>query len=164
MSSNSNNQDNYTIKMNMIKDILKDVNVRKKKHYKKYSKYKKINTLSKSCINTLNAVSVCSMILTFTPVSPAVMIVALSATTCSGVGSAVLGSFDLEHKIQSHNTSYLQYTDIYRDISARIRRNHLTSEDLDILLTEINSRLGLIEDQSLPIRLSIIRENTPPSP
>lgn len=160
--SNSSKKDNYTIKMDMIKDILKDTEMKKKKHYKKYTKFKKINTLSKSCINTLNAVSVCSMILTFTPVSPAVMIVALSATTCSGVGSAVLSSFDLEHKIHSHNTSYLQYTDIYRDISARIRRNHLSSEDLDILLTEINSRLGLIEDQSLPIRISVIREQ--PSP
>mgnify|MGYP001626869460 CR=1 FL=1 len=151
-------ESNYTIKTNMIKDILKDVDKRKVKHYKKYSKYRKINTITKSCINACNAISVCSMILTFTPVSPAVLIVALSATTCSGVSSAVLNAFELDHKIHSHNTSYLQYTDIHRDISARIRRNNLTSEDLDILLTEINSRLGLIEDQSMPIRISIIRE------
>lgn len=156
--SNSSKESNYTIKTNMIKDILKDVDKRKNKHYKKYSKFKKINTISKSFINACNAVSVCSMILTFTPVSPAVLIVALSATTCSGVSSAVLNAIELDHKIHSHNTSYLQYTDIHRDISARIRRNNLTSEDLDILLTEINSRLGLIEDQSLPIRISIIRD------
>lgn len=160
--SSSSKKDNYTIKIGMIKDILKDTEMKKKKHYKKYSKYKKIKTITETCINSCNAVSVCSLILTFTPISPAVLIVALTSTTMSGVGSAIIGSFDLDHKIHSHNTSYLQYTDIHRDISARIRRNHLSSEDLDDLLTEINSRLGLIEDQSLPVRISIIRENNSP--
>ena len=145
---------NYKIKMAMIKNILKDVNDKKNKHYKKYSKYRKINTLSKSGINLLNSISVCSLVLAFTPISPAVLILALTTTTISGVSSAGLSAFELEHKIHSHNTSYLQYTDLYRDVSARIRRNGLNSEDLDILLTEMNSRLGLIEDQSLPIRNS----------
>lgn len=145
---------NYDIKMAMIKDILKDVNDKKRKHYKKYSKYKKINTLTKSVINFLNSISVCSLVLAFTPVSPAVLFVALSATTISGVSSAGISAFELEHKIHSHNTSYLQYTDLYRDVAARIRRNGLSSDDLDGLLTELNSRLGLIEDQSLPIKNS----------
>lgn len=147
------NSDNYTIKINMIKDILKDIEYRKRKHYKKYSKYKKINTIIKSGINACNAVSVCSLVLSFTPMSPAVLIIALSATTCSGISSAILNAIELDHKIQSHNTSYLQYTDIHRDLSTRVRRNGLSSQDLDVLLSEINNRLGLIEDQSLPITI-----------
>jgi len=158
-------KDNYTIKIYMVKDILKDVENRRQKHFQRYSKYRKINTLSKGCINACNAISVCSIILTFTPVSNSVMFVALAATSVSGVYSAVLNSFELEHKINSHNTSYLQYTDIHRDISARIRRNNLNSEDLDILLAEINSRLGLIEDQSMPVSVSIIKpRGSMPSP
>lgn len=145
--------DNYNGKVQLIKDILEDVKKKKQAHYKSYARYKKINTIVKSVVNALNAVSVCSMVLTFTPVSPAVMIVALSATSISAITSAVHSSTDIEGKVYSHNTSYLQYTDIYRDVSARLLRNGMSSLDLDNLLTEINSRMGLIEDQSLPITI-----------
>jgi len=143
--------DNYTGKVDMIKSILDDVKRRKCKHYKQFGKYKKINTFTKSLVNALNAISVCSMVLTFTPVSPAVLVVALSCTSISAISSAVHSSTDIEGKVHSHNTSYLQYTDLYRDISARLLRNGMSSLDLDNLLTEINSRMGLIEDHSLPI-------------
>ena len=144
--------DNYIGKIEMIRQILTDVKKRKNQHYKQFGKYKKINTFTKSFINSLNAISVCSMVLSFTPISPAVLIVALSATSISSVGSAVHSSIDVEGKVYSHNTSYLQYTDLYRDVSARLLRNGMSSLDLDNLLSEINARMGLIEDQSLPIK------------
>ena len=142
---------NYNDKVEMIRSILDDVKKRKKEHYKQFGKYKKINTFTKSLVNALNAISVCSMVLTFTPVSPAILVVALSATSISGISSAVHSSTDIEGKFHSHNTSYLQYTDLYRDVSARLLRNGMSSFDLDNLLTEINARMGLIEDHSLPI-------------
>lgn len=142
---------NYNDKVEMIRCILDDVKKRKKEHYKQFGKYKKINTFTKSLVNALNAISVCSMVLTFTPVSPVILVVALSATSISGISSAVHSSTDIEGKFHSHNTSYLQYTDLYRDVSARLLRNGMSSFDLDNLLTEINARMGLIEDHSLPI-------------
>ena len=142
---------NYNDKVEMIRSILDDVKKRKKEHYKQFGKYKKINTFTKSLVNALNAISVCSMVLTFTPVSPVILVVALSATSISGISSAVHSSTDIEGKFHSHNTSYLQYTDLYRDVSARLLRNGMSSFDLDNLLTEINARMGLIEDHSLPI-------------
>ena len=145
--------DNYTGKKELIRQILDDVKRRKKEHYKQFGKYKKINTFTKSLVNALNAISVCSMVLTFTPTSPAVIIIALSATSISAISSAVHSSTDIEGKVHSHSTSYLQYTDLYRDVSARLLRNNLTSEDLDNLLTEINSRMGLVEDHSEPITI-----------
>lgn len=143
---------NYNGKVEMVRQILDDVKKRKCKHYKQFGKYKKINTFTKGVINSLNAVSVCSMVLTFTPVSPAILVVALSATSISGITSAINNAMDIEGKVHSHNTSYLQYTDLYRDISARLLRNGMSSQDLDLLLSEINARMGLIEDQSLPIK------------
>jgi len=148
--------DNYSGKIKLVKDILEDIKKKKKEHYKLFARYKKINTLVKSVINSLNSVSVCSMVLTFTPISPAVMIVALSCTSLSALTSAVHSSSDIEGKVHSHNTSYLQYTDLYRDVSARLLRNGMSSSDLDNLLSEINDRVGLIEDQSLPVT---IRQN-----
>lgn len=148
--------DNYHGKKKLIQAILEDVKNKKQAHYRCFSYYKKINTIVKSVVNALNAVSVCSIVLTFTPVSPVVMIIALSATSVSAIASAIHSSSDIEGKVHSHNTSYLQYTDIYRDVSARLLRNGMSSEDLDNLLTEINSRMGLIEDQSLPIKIKIV--------
>ena len=141
----------YDDKVEMIRCILDDVKKRKKEHYQQFGKYRKINTFTKSLVNALNAISVCSMVLTFTPVNSVVVLVALSATSISGITSAVNGAMDIEGKVHSHNTSYLQYTDLYRDISARLLRNGMSSLDLDNLLTEINSRMGLVEDHSEPI-------------
>ena len=144
---------NYQGKIKLIQNILEDIKNKKQSHYTCFSRYKQINTLIKSVVNTLNAVSVCSMVLTFTPVSHTVMIIALSATSVSAITSAVHSSTDIEGRVHSHNTSYLQYTDIYRDVSARLLRNGMSSQDLDNLLSEINSRMGLIEDQSLPVKI-----------
>ena len=144
---------NYQHKIEMINDLLDDIKVRRDLHYAAFIKFKKTGTVCKSFINTLNATSVCSLVLSFSPVSPATVIVALVATSISSVASVTIASYDLDTKTHSHKTSYLQYIDIHRDISARLRRNGLTSEDLDNILTEINARLGLIEDQSLPIKM-----------
>jgi len=145
--------DNYSDKINMIRRILADVKTKKQAHYKNFTKYKTINTIFKSLINVLNALSVCSMVLTFTPVSNEIMILALSATSISGVLSAVSSSIDFENKEHSHNTSYLQYTDLSRDVAARLLKNGLSSADLDAMLSEVNNRVGLIEDNSLPISI-----------
>ena len=91
------------------------------------------------------------MVLTFKQLHSYIILTALCATTCSSILSAVSNSVDLENRIHSHNTSYLQYTDIYRDVSARLLRNGMSSSDLDGLLSEINNRIGLVEDTSLPV-------------
>jgi hypothetical protein len=142
---------NYIGKVGLIRNILEDVKKRKNIHYKKFGKLKKINTFIKSFVNGLNAVSVCSLILSLTPATPIVSIIALSATSISATISAIASSIDIEGKIHSHNTSNLQYNDLYRDVSARLLRNGMSSEDLDNLLSEINTRMSLIEDSSLPI-------------
>ena len=106
---------------------------------------------SKSFINTLNAISICSMVVTFTPVNPAILILALSSTTMSGLTSALQSAIDIDFKSHSHNTSYLQYNDTYREVSARLLKNGLSSDDLDLMLYELNNRLDIIEESSLPI-------------
>lgn len=138
-------------KIKMIRDFLADIKERKEKHYKKFCSLRGKNATLKAVINALNSVSVCSIVLTFTPINEVVNIIALSATTSSTIISAVASAYELESKVYSHQTSYLQYVDIHRDISARLYKNGLSSKDLDVILTELNDRLGLIEDNSLPI-------------
>ena len=150
----------YDDKKNMVKDILKNVKKRKIEHYKKWKKLNKINSIARACVNGLNAISVCSLVLSLTPASPIFMAVALGSTSISSILSAVTTAYELENKVHSHQTSYLQYSDIYRDVSARLLRNNITSEDLDVLLVELNVRLGLIEDNSRPLeKQESIRNN-----
>ena len=61
--------DNYNKQIEMIRCILEDVKKRGEKHYKQFGRYKNINTFTTSLINSLNALSVCFMVLTFTPIS-----------------------------------------------------------------------------------------------
>jgi hypothetical protein len=144
-------KDNYDIKMNLIKDSLSDIKQRKQRHSDLHSKYRKMNTIVKGFVNTLNAVSVCSMVLTFTPISDMIMLSALASTSVSSVLSAMTSAMDLEEKISSHNTSYLQYNDIYRETQALVLRNGLSSSDLDVVIDQLNGKMSLIEDRSLPV-------------
>jgi hypothetical protein len=144
---------NYTSKVKLIKSILDDIKKRKDAHYKNFGVYKNLSMYSKSLINTLNAISICSIVVNFTPINPGVIILALSSTTLSGLTSALQSAIDLDFKTHSHNTSYLQYGDAYREVSARLLKNGLTSDDLDLMLYELNNRLNIIEDSSLPIKI-----------
>ena len=144
-------ENNYEGKVQMIRSLLDELKRKKKAHYQAFAVYRNMRTAAKTLINSLNAVSVCSMILAFTPTSQPVMIVALGATSISSIASAMVDAVDVEGKVHSHNTTYLQQTDLFRDVSARLLRNGMSSSDLDLLLTEVNSRMGLIEDHSLPV-------------
>ena len=147
--------ENYKQKIKMIREILGEIKKNKQKHYMRFRKMKQHSTLIKTSVNGLNAVSVCSIVLSLDPTSPVSVIIALSSTTLSGIITAVSSAFEFEHKVHSHQTSYLQYSDVYREVSAHIHRNGLSSSDLDKILGDLNSRLSLIEDSSLPVRLSV---------
>lgn len=140
-------------KLKLIHNLLRDINTRKVRHYNKFKYYKKINTGFKTTVNILNGVSISSLVLSL-PGNLITLGISIGCTSTSALLSIINQSIDYENKFRLHQTSYLQYVDIYRDVNARIMRNHLTSEDLDNILTEMNSRIGLIEDNSLPIRMS----------
>ena len=148
-------ENNYKGKVSMVKTILEDIKKKKMKHYNQFSKYKKLNIFTKSFINGLNSISVCSLVVSFNEIYNSIMIIALISTSISSITSAITSSIDIENKVHSHNTSNLQYNDLYRDIAARLLRNGMSSQDLDNLLSEINSRMGLIEDHSEPITIKL---------
>lgn len=145
---------NYRLKSKLIKNDLKNIKSKKGIHYKKFSKLKKVCTIVKTIINLFNSISVCSLVLSF-QTSDIVIILALTSTSLSSLLSAVLQTTELDNKIHSHHTSYLQYSDVYREVNARLKKNGLSSNDLDIMLSEMNTRLGLIEDNSLPVSISV---------
>jgi hypothetical protein len=145
---------NKQAKVEMIQRILSETETRKSTHYKQFRRMKYWSSAINMAINGSNAISVCSLVLSFVPSDPHFVIVALVATTTSSFVSALSTSYDLETRVHSHQTSYLQYKDICRDMAARLFRNGLSSQDLDAMLTELNTRISLVDDSSLPIHIS----------
>ena len=143
----------YKEKVDMLKGSLSEIQQRKIKHYNQFRNLQLTNTIIKTIINGLNAISVCSLVISLSPLSPATIFISLASTTIGGVISASVSALEIDNKIHSHQTSYLQYTGIYRDVSARLIRNGLDSQDLDNMLNDLNTRLSLIEDQSLPVTI-----------
>lgn len=155
---------NKYIKVQMLQSILKDVLVRKTAHYSRYASLKKWSGCLKATITGSNAISVCSLVVSLVPDSPTSVIIALVATSTSAILSAVITAYELENKIHSHKTSYLQYQDVQRDMWARLYRNGLSSDDLDGMLAELNARLGLVDDSSLPVPNMVTAPQSMPVP
>jgi hypothetical protein len=143
----------YQKKLSLLHELLLETNSKKNEHYSKFCVLKSLNTKMRIAVNLFNSISVCSIVINFNP-DFVVQIVSLISTTISTLISVGVQGYELSSKISHHQTSYLQYTDLHRDFTARLYRNHLQSKDLDGLLTELNSRLGLIEDSSLPIEIT----------
>ena len=143
-------QTNYTKKVNMILDILTYIEDLRDSQHVRFVNLKNTNTVLKSCVNVLNVVSISNLIVAQLPVTQIVTIIALCTSSSSGLITALLNTYDIEFKINAYHTTYLQLSDLYRDISARLKINNLSSHDLDIFLNEINGKLGLIEDNQQP--------------
>lgn len=139
---------NTIIKKKVIESMLLDIHCKSIKYYKRSKQTKNILKILNGITTGLNTISVSSLILMLNPIFPVFMIVALTSTSLSGVVQAILASLDIVNRIHSDNTSYLQYTDLHRNIKNILLRNNMSSTDYDDLLISINDKLGLIEDSS----------------
>lgn len=135
-------------KKDMINDLLNKIDTRSKKHNKRYKKLRLYKRFGKITTNVLSAVSVSSIVLTFSPALPIFSIVAIVSISASGIIQAFLTASDIDHRLNADHTSYLQYRGLYRSINNRILRNHLTSKDYDEILDDVNAQVSLIEDSS----------------
>ena len=149
--------DNYSHKtkkkINLINELINKIKGRKIKHKKKHRKLKKINTILNITIHGLNAVSVSAIVISFSGFPPIVILslITSSLATIIGVSKEAYG---FDHKIQSHNTAYLQYQDLELTTQNKILRNNMSADDYTILLDDINAKLGLISDSAEPISTS----------
>lgn len=142
----SDKNDTMEQKIILIHKIIKEMTLRRNKHKKILIKLKRINNVSSVFSNVMNVVSVTGIILTFSPLSPVFLIVSLCSSGLSGITNACTTAYKLLDKITDHNRSYLQYSNIIRDVNLKIKRNHLDSEGYDDIIVDINTILSLIED------------------
>lgn len=129
-----------------IENLLKEIEIKRKNNFKKFRRLKIISNCLTVTSSTLNAISVSSIVLSLGPHLPVFVILSLCSASIGGLINMATLAGGLNQKIMAYNVSAHQYADLYRDITVTLKRNHLTSEDYDDLLIDINHRLTLIED------------------
>jgi hypothetical protein len=140
-------------KRELIYSTLADVSLKKKAYFKKMGKLKKLDDGLEAFITGCGAISVSSLIATITVLNPITLIIGAVFTTISTVVGAVKRVYNIQGSYESCKTTYNQLSDLERESRAVLVRNHLESRDLQNLLDDINNRLSLIEDTSIPITL-----------
>jgi hypothetical protein len=145
--------DNFIAKMKMIRLRLDSIKKRQKEHFRQFKRLKKRNTYLKALINVLNTISVTSLVLSFS-VSSITLFVCAASNSLSAVGTAVLSVVDMDAKVHSHQTSYLQFVDLHDTYIAQLLHDNLTGSELDRILIDINAKVSLILDNCEPIELS----------
>ena len=136
-------------KIDLIQNHLIDMDKRKDAFYRKFRRYRRIARWTDTAILAVSTVCTTSLFIQFIG-NTNIMFVSAILSSLATVGSAVTRVCNWSGRWISAQTSWLQYTDLSRDVRNRLNRSP-TSEELDVLLNEINSRLGLIEDQALPL-------------
>lgn len=142
-------------KYKLVSEIKDEVSLMKKKYRYRMIKYKRLDNYCEITVNVCNGIAVSSMIITIaligTPYASFVSLgIGTTFTFISSILSVLKKSLDYSSKYQSCRTTYNQLSQLERDIKEVLIKNNLSSEDIQILLHEINVRLSMIEDTSMP--------------
>jgi hypothetical protein len=140
-------------KKELIFDLLDEISYRKQVYYKKMAHYKRLDDVSEAIIIGSGSVAVSSLIVTVPTLNPITLILGAVCSSISTIGGATKRVLNINSKYESCKTTYTQLSDLERMTRAVLVKNHLTSNDLQNLLADLNHSLSLIEDTSLPIKL-----------
>lgn len=135
-----------SIKKKYILNKLKTVKDKKNKHYKKYKKLRHKKLALNIATNVLQTVNISSLIISLTTFPP-LAIVSLSASSLNTLICGIRSVLNLDHKMQSHFTSYQQLKDCYNKYSLEMLKKN---NNLDQMLDNLTSELAIIDDAELP--------------
>ena len=140
----------------IILALLDEVQQRKNVFRKKMVQLKKIDDTTEAILMSCGAISISNLFVTMATVNPVTLIVGSVFATVNTVGSAVKRVVDIKAKFESCKTTVNQLSDLERETRAVLSRNHLEKKDLESILDDMNMRISLIEDSSLPLELPVI--------
>ena len=118
------------------------------KHYKRrYKKLKRIDDIIDVSSTTLNMSAVALTISGFG--APPLLV---ASAVCAGLGlviSQAQKTYNSKTKLSNFNISVTQYEELCREINAVLYRNHMSSEDYQEFIEDINAKLSMIDDSRL---------------
>lgn len=132
----------------LIDNLLKEIVQEKDKQKKQLIKYRRRNNFLKGLTHFANAVSVSSLLSSFATNIIGV-IVGSACATISTSASAINDGMNNQDKHLTSRTTYNQLSNLERNTRAQLIRNHLDSQQIDDMVTDINHQLALINDTIL---------------
>ena len=137
----------------LILKLLDEVQIKKQIYRKKMIQLKKIDDITEAVLIACGGISMSNLLVTVAIINPVTLIIGSVFASINAVGSAVKRVVDVKAKFESTKTTVNQLSDLERGTRAVLTRNHLEKKDLQNLLDDMNNRLSLIEDSSLPLTL-----------
>ena len=137
----------------LIFKLLDEVQIKKQIYRKKMIQLKKIDDITEAVLIACGGISMSNLLVTVAIINPVTLIIGSVFASINAVGSAVKRVVDVKAKFESTKTTVNQLSDLERETRAVLTRNHLEKKDLQNLLDDMNNRLSLIEDSSLPLTL-----------
>lgn len=137
----------------LIMKLLDEVQIKKQIYRKKMIQLKKIDDITEAVLIACGGISMSNLLVTVAVINPVTLIIGSVFASINAVGSAVKRVVDVKAKFESTKTTVNQLSDLERETRAVLTRNHLEKKDLQNLLDDMNNRLSLIEDSSLPLTL-----------
>ena len=137
----------------LILKLLDEVQIKKQIYSKKMIQLKKIDDITEAVLIACGGISMSNLLVTVAIINPVTLIIGSVFASINAVGSAVKRVVDVKAKFESTKTTVNQLSDLERETRAVLTRNHLEKKDLQNLLDDMNNRLSLIEDSSLPLTL-----------
>ena len=140
----------------IILALLDEVQHRKNIFRKKMVQLKKTDDITEAVLMCCGAVSISNLFVSVATVNPITLIIGSVFASVNAVGSAVKRVIDIKAKFESCKTTVNQLSDLERETRAVLARNHLEKKDFESILDDMNMRISLIEDSSLPLEIPII--------
>jgi hypothetical protein len=131
-----------------ILNELKGGCLKKSKLYKKrYKKLKKIDDITDFTTSILNASSI-SLIVS----SVSMPLLVIPSAVCSSIQfviGQVQNKVNLKNRYNRHLTTSYQYEQLAREILIVLSKNHLTNDQYEAYIQEVNDKIGLIQDSEI---------------
>lgn len=137
-------------KKRLIQKQLQTIKNLYKANFKRFKKNKRINSILKVTINLCNAVTVSSVVLSFSGAIP-ILVVTIVSSSIGGIVSVINDTVNFQEKAEIHKTTYLDMLDIYNTYSNLMLKDVV---DYDSILSEINNKMGLILNSAIPVSTS----------
>ena len=146
---------NFTTK-DIILALLDEVQQRKNIFRKRTVQLKKVDDVTEAILMSCGAISISNLFVSVATINPTTLIIGSVFASVNAVGSAVKRVIDIKSKFESCKTTVNQLSDLERETRAVLARTHLKKKDFESILDDMNMRISLIEDSSLPLEIPII--------
>lgn len=143
-----NDNDSIKNKKKLIDKLLQEIVQEKDKQKKQLIKYRRRNNFLKGLTHFSNAVSVSSLLSSFATNIIGV-IIGSACATISTSSSAINDGMNNADKHLTSRTTYNQLSNLERNTRAQLIKNHLDSQQIDDMVSDINHQLALINDTIL---------------